>query len=599
VFDPGPNDQLRPNDRWGDITRIRPGVEGIRGQQGVDYLDLADAFDAAVKDEMTLPDRDWLTPVEPTTDRARRNIRTVFASIESPWMDTSAIRAFDAAPDGNVSVRSLPQQSGVRPGARMGAQAVLSALEDVIYLVGGSERLPDGTAMPTSEIWRHELSSGQWSRLGHEGNIPGGALGDVVATAYDPTLRQLYVLSKSQNNTPFATTQTMLLTGVDTRLGTARTIARLPTLTTSPKIALAVTRDRTLVIGMQRDAQSTHLYEIDPRQMPFAWKGYAMLQGQLAGDLFAPGELFLPIANGGADRITAITRATLRQKLGAANAGDQDKDGIVDVLDDCPTSYNPAQLGCASPQEAVLYASSRLTLKDRVQVTGANSLLISAGSQPTTVGVDARIGSLRSRAAVTLQDRARAAGSIVSSGTVALGSGAGADGGIKPNVPLGIDPLSSFTVTFPSAGAPILLEPNQQRSIFPGSSGAVTLRSHSVLFLSAGDYYFQSFTVEPEALVVIDSTNGPVRIYVKSALTFRGSMTGQVGGAPKVLLAYLGASLATIDSPFDGTLVAPNAKALLATATHLGAFYAKEIEVQAGATVTYVPPPVQWFPSSL
>jgi hypothetical protein len=187
-------------------------------------------------------------------------------------------------------------------------------------------------------------------------------------------------------------------------------------------------------------------------------------------------------------------------------------------------------------------------------------------------------------------------GSVVTSGSVTLGSEAVADGGIKSSVPVSVDTLASFSVTFPTAGAAVTLAVNEQRAIAPGSHGAVTMNTASVLFLRSGDYYFTSLDVQPQSVLVLDDSAGPVRIYVKSSLIFRGSAQNSLGAAPDFLLAYMGTTAATIESAFDGTIVAPNAQLTLGSVAHSGAFYAKELVVQAGAKVTYVTPVVNWSP---
>ena len=58
----------------------------------------------------------------------------------------------------------------------------------------------------------------------------------------------------------------------------------------------------------------------------------------------------------------------------------------------------------------------------------------------------------------------------------------------------------------------------------------------------------------------------------------------------------MGTAAAPIESSFEGTLVAPNAKLTLASVAHYGSFYAKELEVQANATVNYAPVVGRWFP---
>jgi hypothetical protein len=86
---------------------------------------------------------------------------------------------------------------------------------------------------------------------------------------------------------------------------------------------------------------------------------------------------------------------------------------------------------------------------------------------------------------------------------------------------------------------------------------------------------------------------------VRSGLTFRGSILSQHVGTPRVLLAYFGTSDALIEASFDGTLVAPRAKAVLSSATHSGGFFARELEVQAAARIEPSPLAAPWEPSTL
>ena len=88
-----------------------------------------------------------------------------------------------------------------------------------------------------------------------------------------------------------------------------------------------------------------------------------------------------------------------------------------------------------------------------------------------------------------------------------------------------------------------------------------------------------------------------MRIYVRSSLSFKGAMLDFFGGTPQVLLAYFGTNTGFVESSFDGTLVAPNGKIVLASASHSGSFYAKELEVRPGAQIEHVPSPVLWFPT--
>jgi hypothetical protein len=530
------------------------------------------------------------------SDRLLHKLRTLFVSVRSALNGTVQIKDYLAGARGTIQQGSeLQPGPGLRPDARVNTQNVLSATERNVYVIGGQRQQSSGESRPTGEIWRYNLDSGEWDRLG-VGKATGAPLGEVLSATYDPSINQLYLASKTRKTSPFSTVDLVRLTSVDTRSGVGRELQVLPAIATSAR-GLAVTSEHTIVLATQKNAQTIELFELDPAPIRPSLVGYAALSGKLDGDFFAPDDVEVPVVIGGTPHVRTVSLSTLRQKVDLSSVADQDKDGVLDVLDDCPKTYNPAQSGCLDQSQAVLFAGSKLVVTDRVQITGPATTLVSGGTALTKVGVDAQIGSLVSRGPVEMGDRARASGSVLSGGAVTLGQGAGATGGVKPNAAIALDALANFTVAFPAAGAPLTLAPDQRKTLEPGSFGAGTLYSRSILTLTAGNYYFTSMTVEPNASIVVDSSAGPARIYLKSGFIFRGALLDQFGGFPKVLTAYFGTTPGLIEASFDGMLVAPKAKLVLASTAHSGAFFANEIEVQAGATIAYVPVPVSWWPT--
>jgi hypothetical protein len=186
-------------------------------------------------------------------------------------------------------------------------------------------------------------------------------------------------------------------------------------------------------------------------------------------------------------------------------------------------------------------------------------------------------------------------GSIICGAGVSLGSGASAAGGVVSNAVVQGDQLSSFNVTFPPAGFSVQLEPDRTLRLAPGSYGAVQIKSRSAVFLQAGDYYFSSLTVEPGAVLSLPSA-GKARIFVQSGFVFRGRVARPAGGTAALLVAYLGTSNALLESSFRGSVIAPNAKIVLASVEHVGSFFGKRLEVQAGARLRYAPFPGSWQP---
>jgi hypothetical protein len=126
----------------------------------------------------------------------------------------------------------------------------------------------------------------------------------------------------------------------------------------------------------------------------------------------------------------------------------------------------------------------------------------------------------------------------------------------------------------------------------------LNVKSRSAIFLTAGDYFFTSCMLEPSASIVMDSNEEPVRIYVKNSFTFRGTLLDAFGDEPKSFIGYFGTTDALVEAPFDGTLVAPKAKVVVSSNKHYGAFYARELDVQAGARIEYRVPTVAWFPNA-
>lgn len=597
-----PDDDYRTMLPWLQrVSRLHPSTEGIAAQVGSNFFDVSQRVSSTVRDQFALPNTRFATPVEAVLDRVQRGSSTAFVSVESPWTGTRPIREFVAAPGANLAVAGLVASSTAVPGARTGAKAVVSALERSVYLVGGEQTL-NGETKSTGEIWRYDLTGGSWRRLGVQGHVGNAALSQVAAATYDPSTHQLYALGTSESTTPFATRRVLSLSRVDAQTGQSAIVATLPTLVGASQVSLSLTADHTLVLAVQKTSSTVQLFELDPSSARPAFVGYKALTGRLDGAPFLADDLQVPLLNGSTRAVTGITRDSLRQKEGLAAAGDQDGDGVVDALDDCPAGHNPEQQGCPDLSQVALYASERLTLADRavtvVGLPGTVPLIVSAGTATTRVGVEARFGALRSRGPVDLRDRAVASGSVVSAGNVTIGNGASAAQGIYSNKPQVLDSLSTFNVTFPTAGAAVSLEPDQRLELSPGSYGALNVKSRSAIFLTAGDYFFTSFTLEPTASLVIDSSAGPVRIYVKNSLTFRGTILDALGGEPQSFIGYFGTTDALIESAFEGTLTAPKAKVVISSNKHYGAFYARELEVQAGARIEYRKPTAAWFPNA-
>ena len=248
---------------------------------------------------------------------------------------------------------------------------------------------------------------------------------------------------------------------------------------------------------------------------------------------------------------------------------------------------------------ACLYAQDTLQLGDRVKVKhqdGTFATVVNAGTTTTNVGADDQVGDIWSRSPVVLRDRAQVTGSLRTMSTLTRQSATAVTGTITQNGFFLQIPKLTFSVTFPVINpppAPVDLQPDQQKTLLPGSFGDVSVKSRATLSLSTGTYFFNSWTVEAQAIISCSSKGtGQVVVHVKNGFTFRGSIIEKTGGRPTLFVSVFGTAQVALGAPFTGTLVALNALVDLNTVGspgHSGAFYAKSITVDPDNTITHVP----------
>jgi hypothetical protein len=451
-------------------------------------------------------------------------------------------------------------------------------------------------------VWRLSLAKKRWQLLPTR-SYATAALADLRASAYDSARRRLYVLGQIDTARSWYKAPALRLTSIDTALGTSRTLAEWPGMAQLSRVSLAVSPSGSLVLATQSSSSNVDVFEFDAGQV-LNWKGYASAAGQLEDNLAMPDVAWLPLLNGTTHTIAKVTSAQLTAKLGILQLSDVDADGIPELLDTCPGTYNPTQGSCPSEVGSVLYATAGLTLANGVQVTAASGtlpLMVSAGTAPLNVGTDAKIGNILAGGAVKLLDRTVAAGTVLAAGAVQLVNGAKVLGTKTQNSKVVPPLLQLSNLSFPPNQGPVQISPGGVRSLSPGSYGNLSVMSRGVVTLSGGDYFVTGLNVlEPDAVLKVnrERSDPPVRIYTQSTFIFRGRIVDSSGKTPSIAIVYVGTSPAIVESGFNGTLVVPNAKLTLGTTarSHVGAFFAKTLEVQANAKVYYSPGYMRWLP---
>jgi DNA-binding protein YbaB len=290
-------------------------------------------------------------------------------------------------------------------------------------------------------------------------------------------------------------------------------------------------------------------------------------------------------------RVTLENSVVIALNLALDKAKRLFEDGIKQAVDG--GGVDP---GTVAFPAVCLYAQDSLQLADRVNVKrqdGTFATVVNAGTTTTNIGVDDQVGDVWSRAPVLLRDRAHVTGSVRTVSTLTRQTATAVTGSVTQNGSLLQIPRLTFSVTFPGTNqGSIDIQPSTQKTLAPGAFGDVSVKSRATLFLSTGTYFFNSWSIEPQAVVSLSSKSGQVVVHIGNGFTFRGSMIEKTGGRPVLFVGVFGTSQVALGAPFTGTLVALNALVDLATVAspgHSGAFYAKSIQVDPDNTVTHVP----------
>jgi hypothetical protein len=221
----------------------------------------------------------------------------------------------------------------------------------------------------------------------------------------------------------------------------------------------------------------------------------------------------------------------------------------------------------------------------RVQTnTGALAAISNLGSGLTQVRYDARSGGIFSVGRVEVLDRATIGGNILSASTISVSPTATFNGTSFQSTSVVLPPLP----TLPSFPAPIsgdvtVNSGSQTRG--PGSYNNVTLNGGTLSLTPAGDFFIRNLTVNSATTIRVAANS---RVFVLNQLAYRSPFRALSGTAlQSVFLGFAGAAV-TMEAPFNGTFVAPNAVAQFGVGAGLtfnGSFFASTIQVRPGSTL--------------
>jgi len=276
-----------------------------------------------------------------------------------------------------------------------------------------------------------------------------------------------------------------------------------------------------------------------------------------------------------------------------------------------PINVNLTLPAGVNSSSVLLAASNRLTLNGSGTVGDSNRLTsvsgLGSGSQLLIQAGSRVFANVLSGSPVIVSSSATVYGSARSAGNVEVQSGAQVVGGVTKNSAPGQSGMA-WVVNWPTdAGTPVVRQAangapsagTPGEAILPGHYSNFNVMSRNRITFSAGTYYIETFNLEPDAEVMIDSRNGPVIVYVKSSFRYSGKFLPvrdtngiELVREGRLRVAYLGTNTAEITGPFVGVLIAPNADINLNSPNsgqHKGGFFGKNITVSANGNSSLLP----------
>ncbi|MBN1292356.1 MAG: PKD domain-containing protein [Candidatus Latescibacteria bacterium] len=250
-----------------------------------------------------------------------------------------------------------------------------------------------------------------------------------------------------------------------------------------------------------------------------------------------------------------------------------------------------------------IIGKNNVTLNDRAKCIDFNqfNMPIACLNGNINIGSRATSGRLICRGGVWLRDYAEVDGDIICGATIVYQNNVSVSGETEINaiisaddLPVALAPISDFSYASDEITGDIFIEPGNIHELTPGKYYNYNIKSNSNLRLSSGVYYFNNLLLEVGSSLELIEDDGPVRVYIKSNIDFKGSIVHSLEGAvgpSNFLIGYCGTNRIYLDYGFSGTFVSPEAPLVIGQAykSYEGCFYARTVEVHQEAIIKYIP----------
>lgn len=242
-----------------------------------------------------------------------------------------------------------------------------------------------------------------------------------------------------------------------------------------------------------------------------------------------------------------------------------------------------------SVEDLVVVASNQVSIEDRAELLqgAGHAALANTGTGVTRIGRDARVGTVWSAGQVELRDGAHVFGDVHTTRALQPPSTATVHGTI--DIGAGNARSESIELTVPTAtGTPVreALEPNVTRDLAAGVYSLISAKRDSVVRLGSGSYHVQELDLQAGSALRVDGRCGPVTLYVSTRVAIKGAVE-LAGPAERLTIVYTGSQDVFLETAFTGTVIAPNAHVVLASAEHRGSIVGRDVTVRPAAKLQH------------
>ncbi|MCA9593350.1 MAG: trypsin-like serine protease [Myxococcales bacterium] len=206
--------------------------DSVLALDGSTVVDITDQVNPSLATAIGNPDLMWLTPVEPNTRLRQLPGRGALQAVTLPraFNDTSVIQEIVRQPTGlfarsrtgDFGLAAAASTTPLRPKPRHGAGGLLSGVERVVYMIGGTD---EASGAPSQAIWRYSLDDDTWALAApYASEVPSS---HVLSSAYDQAGRRLFVLDLD-DDPHLGKLHWARLLEFDLQAGTSRRLASWP-----------------------------------------------------------------------------------------------------------------------------------------------------------------------------------------------------------------------------------------------------------------------------------------------------------------------------------------------------------------------------------